>query len=170
MRKPEQRRPFRWWHPLLFLLVIPLLPVLVLVAVLGLTAYLLSTAGVYLSAWLWWGLRGRSILFVYSDSPIWHDYLEEHVVPHLDRRAVILNWSQRKKWRLSLAKVLFYHFSTWRAYKHPLAVVVRPFRRARVFRFWQPFRDFKHGHPEALQRLEHEFFDFIAVQPQRRLQ
>jgi hypothetical protein len=46
---------------------------------------------------------------------------------------------------------------------NPLAVVFRPFRRTRVFRFWQPFHHFKHGRPEALQQLEGEFWDCLGV-------
>ena len=53
-------------------------------------------------------------------------------------------------------------FGGWREF-NPLAVVFRPFRRTRTFRFWQPFRDFKHGHPEALHRMESEFFGLIGV-------
>jgi hypothetical protein len=28
----------------------------------------------------------------------------------------------------------------------------------------QPFRDFKHGHPEALQKMEVELFELLEVQ------
>jgi len=45
-----------------------------------------------------------------------------------------------------------------------MAVVFRPFRRTRTFRFLEPFRNFKHGHPEALHRMESEFFGLIGVQ------
>jgi hypothetical protein len=43
-------------------------------------------------------------------------------------------------------------------------VVFRPFHRTRKFRFWKPFRDFKHGRPAALQEMELEFFSLIGVQ------
>jgi hypothetical protein len=48
-------------------------------------------------------------------------------------------------------------------------VVFRPLRRARVFRFWQPFRDFKHGDPEPLRRLEKELFELIGVRREHSL-
>jgi hypothetical protein len=62
-----------------------------------------------------------------------------------------------------LARVAFHHFGGWREF-NPLAVVFRPLRRTRTFRFWQPFRDFTHGYPEALHRIESEFFALIGVQ------
>lgn len=127
-------------------------------------AYVLmvSTVCLHIVIWAWWCFRGRDILFVYSDSPIWHDYIEQQVLPRLGERAVVLNLSHLTRWRLSLARVAFYYFGGWRAF-NPLAVVFRPFRRTRKFRFLQPFRDFKHGHPEALYQMESEFFGLIGV-------
>ena len=156
--KPEPKA--KWWQVALF---IPLAPVLLVVVVFALVFFLVSTICLHIAIWSWWCIRGRDILFVYSDSPIWHDYIEQHVLPHLGGRAVFLNWSQRKRWRFSLARMAVHHFGGWREL-NPLAVVFRPFRRTRTFRFWQPFRDFKHGHPEALHRMESEFFGLIGVQ------
>jgi hypothetical protein len=159
MSNPKPKPKAKWWH---IALAIPLAPVLLAVLVLALVFYLVSTACLQIAIWSWWCIRGRDILFVYSDSPIWHDYIEQHVLPHLGQRAVVVNWSRRKEWRFSLARAAVHHFGGWREC-NPLAVVFRPFRRTRTFRFWQPFRDFKHGHPEALQRMESEFFDSIGV-------
>ena len=94
--------------------------------------------------------RGRDVLFVYSDSPVWHEYIEQRFLPHLVRRAVVLNWSERNRWNLSLGQVAFRFFGGRREF-NPLAVVFRPLRRTRTFRFWTAFRDLKHGRPEALQ-------------------
>jgi hypothetical protein len=125
--------------------------------------FALSTIFLHIAIWTWWCLRGRDILFVYSDSPIWREYIDEHILPYLGERAVILNWSERKRWRISLARLAFHHFGGYRQF-NPLAVVFRPFRRTRTFRFWQPFRDFNHGHPGALRQMENEFFGLIGIQ------
>jgi hypothetical protein len=153
-----------WWAILLCIVFAPILLVVIptlLIVVLAL--YVVSTICLHILIWSLWCSRGRDILFVYSDSPIWHDYIEERILPHLGKRAVVLNWSQRKRWRLSLARMAFYHFGSYRQF-NPLGIVFRRFRRTRTFRFWQPFRDFKHGHPEALHKIESEFFGFIGVQ------
>ena len=84
-------------------------------------------------------------------------YIEERFMPRLRERAVVLNWSRRKRWRTSLGSLAFSHFGPYREF-NPLVVVFRPFGRTRLFQFWQPFRDFKHGRPEALLALEREMF------------
>ena len=130
---------------------------IVAVVLLGIAVYLIAAASLYLSIWLFWCQRGKDVLFVYSESPVWQAYLEAQVLPKIAERAVVMNWSERKKWRISLARFAFSYFGTWREF-NPLAIVFRPWRRAQVFRFWQPFRDYKHGHDESLKKLESEFF------------
>lgn len=160
MSTPKPKPKARWWQGAL---VIPFLPLLVVVAVLWLVFFVISSVCLHIVIWSWWCIRGRNILFVYSDSPIWHDHIEQHILPDLGERAVVINWSQRARWRLSLDRMAFYHFAGWRGF-NPMAVVFRPFRRTRTFRFLQPFREFKRGHPEALRRMEREFFGYIGVE------
>jgi hypothetical protein len=147
------------WRTAILWLLLPLIIVLLPVA---LVLFLIEAVILRLLIWCWWCPRGKDILFVYSNSPIWHDYIEQHFLPRLGDRAVLMNWSERKRWRISLAKIAFRHFGgPWKF--NPLAVVFHPCGRTHIFRFWQPFRDFKHGHPEALHKIEHEFFQVIGV-------
>ena len=60
--------------------------------------HLLYKTTLYLLVWTLWLPRGKDILFVYSDSPIWRDYMTSEVLPLVHERAVVLNWSERKKW------------------------------------------------------------------------
>lgn len=139
-------------------------PVWIPLVVLWLIFYFLATVGIYVAVWLLWLPRSKSILFIYSDSPVWHSYIEKHILPAIREQAVILNWSQRasRSWRLSLAVAVFKHFGGSRNF-NPMAVVFRPFHRARVFRFHPPFRDYKHGKPEKLLTMQQEFFDYSRV-------
>ena len=157
---PQKRKP-PWW---LFPLIIVFSPAILLLVVGVLALFVLTSICLHILIWTFWCLRGRDILFVYSDSPIWHDYIEQRLLLWLGNRAVVLNWSDRSRWRFppTLARVAFHHFGGQREF-NPLAVVFRPLRRSRVFRFWQPFRDFKHGRPETLHKLEKEFFHLIGV-------
>jgi hypothetical protein len=166
MNAQKSKRKTPWWLVVLGVILSPLLLVVIpAFLILALSLYLISTICLHVIIWSWWCVRGRDILFVYSDSPIWHDYVEQNILPHLGERAVVLNWSQRKRWRLSLARMAFYHFGSYRQF-NPLGIIFRPFRRTRTFRFWQPFRDFKHGNPEALHKMENEFFELIGIQKQ----
>jgi hypothetical protein len=117
----------------------------------------------HLAMWAWWSVQGKDVLFVTSDSPIWHDYIEQAILPLLGQRAVILNWSRRQGRHNFLARCVVQHFGGWYEF-NPMAVVFRPFRKTKVFRFWKPFRDFKHRKPEPLKRTEDEFFACIGVQ------
>ena len=160
MSTTAHQRGSKWWHTAILILLSPLLLAIVPLAI---VFFIFTSIFLRIVIWSWWCVRGRDILFVYSDSPVWHDYIEQHILRHLGERAVILNWSQRNRWRLSLARMAFHHFGSYRQF-NPLGVVFRPFGRTHIFRFWQPFRDFKHGHPESLKKIEAEFFGLIGVQ------
>jgi hypothetical protein len=164
MSNPAQKPDEPKWREILGVLrFFLLLPLFIAYALAALLFFILFSIGLNIAIWFWWCSRGRDILFVTSDSPLWHDYIEQQILPHLGKRAVVLNWSQRKRWRASLARTAFRHFGGLREF-NPLAVVFRPLHPAHTFRFWQPFRDFKNGHPEALHQMESEFFELIGVQ------
>lgn len=132
----------------------------------------------------WTGRRwpGRHGLLVYSNSPHWQTYIETQWLPRLGDRVVVLNWSERTAWnaRHPFEAQVFRRFGG----NNPLAVIfVKPppgatfhawllgIRRldpvhilapyvsdVKVIRFWQAFRDFKHGKDRALRAAEHELF------------
>jgi len=111
----------------------------------------------YLSIWSLWSTRGIRLLFVHSNSPVWQDHIQNEILPRLPEGSIILNWSERKKWRLSLSIMAFHHFGGSRHF-NPLGVVIKPFHRAKVFRFHEAFVDFKHGSPNKLLKMESDFF------------
>src|SRR5438046_67890 len=113
MSSPKHKLKGKWWQ---LAVVIPFVPLLVAVVLLWFVFFVVSTIFLHIAIWLWWCTRGRDILFVYSHSPVWHDYIEQHILPELGGRAVVLNWSQRTRWRVSLARIAFYHFGGWRAF------------------------------------------------------
>jgi hypothetical protein len=110
--------------------------------------------------WLRYGRKGKFILFVYSNSPNWKDYIEANILPRIDSHAVTLNWSERRKWKKEHpleAKV----FRRWagREEFNPVAIVFQPVSRVKVIRFWQAFRDYKHGKEDRLKSAEVELFN-----------
>src|SRR4029434_4504982 len=116
-----------WW----VLAAVVLFSPVILLLVVGILALFVLTSGcLHILIWIFWCARGRDVLCVYSDSPIWHDYIEQRLLPPIRHRAVVLNWSQRKRWRPSLARTAFHHFGGNREF-NPLAVVFRPFRVSR---------------------------------------
>ena len=122
--------------------------------------HLLAGLCLNVAAWCCWCARGRYVLFVYSNSPIWQAYVEEHVLPRLGDRAVVLNWSERSRWRHTLPVLAFRYFGGSREF-NPMAVVFRPFRFAHRVRFYEPFREFKHGKHETVTTLTEELFALL---------
>jgi hypothetical protein len=93
-----------------------------------------------------------------------HDRRERmatQVLPLVQERAVVLNWSERKKWPWwSLGVAVFHHFGGGGDF-NPLVVLFQPFRLARVFRFWSAFKDWKHGYKEPVERLRQELIAIL---------
>jgi hypothetical protein len=133
--------------------IIVLLPIIIPLALTVLLVSYLNRAALYLLIWVLWLPKGKDTLVICSNSPIWQDYMSQEILPLLRERAVILNWSERKRWpRWSLANRVFLCFAGDRAF-NPMVLVFRPFQRAAVFRFWQAFNDWKHGNPKSVEQL-----------------
>jgi hypothetical protein len=147
-----ETRP-RWW---LWPLLLVLLPLVMVAIVLWLVAAVL----LQLVVWLTWCPRGRYVLVVYSNSPIWQEYFEAHVLPAVSSRGVVLNWSDRKRWQYSLPVSLFRLFGGTRDF-NPLAIVFQPLTWPRRFPFYRAFQAFKHGRPEEVERIRRELLELL---------
>ena len=135
--------------------VLILSPIL-LVAVL---CYLLWGAILYLAIWMTW--RNQFVIFVYSNSPTWKEYIEREILPHLQDRVAILNWSERRNWKNSLAVLAFRYFGGYRNF-NPIAVVFRPFRFVKTYRFYEAFKEHKHGNPNRVETLKRALLNDIG--------
>ncbi len=142
-------------------LVIVLVPLIIPLAIVGLILFFLNRLALYILIWLLWLPRGKDVLFVYSDSPIWHAYMAERVLPLVGSRAVVLNWSERKNWsRWSFTVHVFHTFGGSRNF-NPLVVVFPLLRRARYFRFLPAFKDWKQGDTASVEQLRQELVSFL---------
>jgi hypothetical protein len=122
--------------------------------------WLVAAILLQLLVWVTWCPRGRYALVVYSNSPIWQEYFESRVLPAVGSRGMVLNWSERKQWRYSLAVALFRFFGGTRDF-NPLAIVFQPLAWPRRFRFYRAFHAFKHGRPEEVETLVRELFELL---------
>ena len=80
-----------------FSLIFLLLPIILPLAIVGVILNFLNKAVVYLLVWVWWLPKGKDVLYVSSDSPIWKEYMETEVFPLVAKRAIVLSWSARSK-------------------------------------------------------------------------
>ena len=134
-------------------LIVIFLPVMLPLVLVGLILHVMHKSVLYLLIWLVWLPTGRDILFVCSDSPVWHQYMEDQIFPLVEKRAIVLNWSDRKKWsRWSLAVRVFQVFGTGHNF-NPMVILFRPLRQAQIFRFFPAFKDWKHGKATTLDQL-----------------
>jgi hypothetical protein len=136
--------------------IIVLLPLIIPLAILSLILLTLHRIVLYALVWLLWLPRGKDVLFVFSDSPVWRDYMAQQVLPLVQGRAVVVNWTERSKWpKWWLAAHVLRTFGGGREF-NPLVIVFPPLRRAQLFRFWQPFKDWKRGYSEPVERLTND--------------
>jgi hypothetical protein len=162
----------RWWSKPVGLAVI----IVVLAATLPLV--LLALPFLAIKAWLdgrkrrrlqhefhaQWGTAGKCLLLVYSNSPHWQAYIEENWLPRLGPVAVVLNWSERARWpeEHPLEAEIFRMWAGDREF-NPVAIVLPEREPVRVIRFWQAFRDYKHGKDRTLKAAEAELADAVGV-------
>ena len=157
------RPPSRLQRALLWAIVVLTAPLwlaaLITIAV-GRWVYVVA---LYALVWLWWiGRARRRTLFVYSNSPNWKEYVEANIVPKLPANTVVLNWSNRAQWpKFSLPVMLFKAFAGDRDF-NPIGLVFERLDVVEPYRFWQPFRDARHGRTEALQLVETRFLKHVA--------
>ena len=135
------------------------IPIVVLIGV----AQLVRASVLYAAVWTVWIGAGRErVLFVYSNSPNWQEHVEREILPRLPANAVVLNWSQRTQWRrFSLPVLLFHAFAGNREF-NPIALVFARFSFVERFRFWQAFRDAKHGNEGTLKAIQAALFERLG--------
>ena len=139
-----------------FTLFVLLLPIIVPLAILALVFHVLNQVVVYLLVWVWWLPRGKDVLYISSDSPIWKEYMETEIFPFVADRAVVVSWSARSKWpKWSFAVRVFRTFGRRRDF-NPIFILFRPFRRARIFRFLPAFQERKHGNNASIEQLRRD--------------
>jgi hypothetical protein len=105
--------------------------------------------------WARHGRKGRVILFVYSDSSNWKDYIEAKILPSLEGRSVVLNWSKRREWESSM-QFEERLFNQWAGSKEftPTAILFPLMGKVRVFQLFQPSNNPKHGRDKVSKEAE----------------
>jgi hypothetical protein len=158
MTRKKKSRARRLWNAVF---VVLLLPLVVPLALISLMLYVAHRSVLYMFIWVLWLPKGKDVLLVYSDSPIWREFMATQVLPLVQKRAIVLNWSERNRWLpFSLRTHVFRCFGGSREF-NPLVILFRPLQRARIFRFWLPFKDWKRGYSEPVERLRQELLSSL---------
>ena len=109
--------------------------------------------------WIRHGRNGKFILFVYSDSPNWKDYIETNILPRIEACSVVLNWSRRREWdahRQYETKL----FNQWSGPGEfvPVAIVFPLRGKVKVFRLWHPSQNPKRGKENVSKEAEQALY------------
>ena len=118
--------------------------------------------GLTVRFWLRHGRKGKRILFVYSDSSNWKDYIETNILPRIEAHSIILNWSKRRDWgsRMQLETKLFNRWAGPGEFV-PVAILFSLTGKVRTFRLWQLSENPKHGKVRASKEAEQALFETV---------
>ena len=122
--------------------------------------------GLKVRFWLRHGRKGKMILFVYSDSSNWKDYIETNILPRIEAHSIILNWSKRREWgsRMQLETKLFNQWAGPGEFV-PVAILFSPIGKATTFRLWQLSENPKHEKVRVSKEAEQAFFETVKRLP-----
>jgi hypothetical protein len=109
-----------------------------------------------------WGPAGKHILFVYSESRYWQEYIEGNIVPSIKNKAVFLNESKRSEWEKSMpleAKALL-HWGGDSEF-NPIAIVFASSGKVKTINFYKAFEDLDQGKNKLLKEKEAELYEYL---------
>jgi len=118
--------------------------------------------GLKVRFWLRHGRKGKRVLFVYSESSNWKDYVETKILPRIEPHSVILNWSKRRDWesRMQFEMKLFNQWSGPGEFV-PVAIVLPLTGKVRTFRLWQLSPNPKHGKDKVSREAEQGLLETV---------
>jgi hypothetical protein len=83
---------------LMFIVFVPLIPILLLLIPFILTYEFLRGLWLGFMVKQKWYPQKKYLLFVYSNSPNWKEYIETNILPVIADYAIVINWSERSHW------------------------------------------------------------------------
>ena len=106
-----------------------------------------------------WFPKGKYIFFLYSDSKKWKDYFEKELVPKIQDKASIWNWSTRQKdgWNDDIIEAKILKLYRPFGYFYPMAIVFLPSGEVKTFQFYTSYVNMLKSGKDEYPKLEKEF-------------
>lgn len=144
-------------------------PILVVVLAIILPILLLGYVGRLIRG-LWLKARlsstwpqGRIGLVAYTANQKWAPYLEQELLPKIAASCVVVNRSDAQwKERFPLEAKAIAHWGGLRAY-NPIAILLTPTDRVRVFRLYDAFQQRVRGKPKRLEEVTRELVATVEL-------
>ena len=110
-----------------------------------------------------WFSKGRHIFFLYSDSKKWKEYFEQKLVPKIQDKAVIWNWSTRQKdgWNENLIEAQIMSLFRPMGFFYPMAIVFLPSGDVKTFQFYTPYVNKIKSGKDDYNKMEKEFLALV---------
>ena len=111
-----------------------------------------------------WGRHGMRVVLAYSDDTRWRERIEQHWLPRIGRRAVVLDWKARQSFvpGASVEAHVFEHWAGQRDFD-PIAIVIPPRGPVRTLRFRDAFVAHFAGREQALAIEEARLFALVET-------
>jgi len=111
-----------------------------------------------------WFPQGKCVFFLYSDSAKWKDYFEKNLIPSIQDKAIIWNWSTRhdEGWHESLLEAQLLSLFRPEGYFYPIAIVILPDGEVKTFQFYAAYVDQLKAGNNHYDKLEKEFLQLVA--------
>ena len=107
----------------------------------------------------------KFILFTYSESENWAQYIEENILPKISEHAVIINRTKQQDWKKEYGLERRALDSIAGHGINPVALIFRNGYRTKTIAFYEAFRDMKHGKESAINQKCQELFAYVPENP-----
>lgn len=109
--------------------------------------------------------RDKFILFTYSESENWSEYIEENIIPKISSHAVIINRTKQQNWKEEYALERKALEASAGLEVNPIALIFRNGFRMRKVALFEAFRDLKHGKDVKIKSQCEEIFKYVPNHP-----
>lgn len=111
-----------------------------------------------------WFPIGKHSFFLYSNSKKWRKYFEQNLIPKIQNKAIICNWSTRHErgWKNNPLEARVLRFFCPNGYSCPVAIVFLPSGAIKTFEFYTPYIKMLKSQNQDYKNLEKEFLDLLG--------
>ena len=107
----------------------------------------------------------KFILFTYSESENWSQYIEENIIPEISNHAVVINRTKQQNWKEEYPLELKAIEVLAGLEVNPIALIFRNGLRVRKVTLFEAFRDLKHGKDLKIKGQCEEIFRYVPNHP-----
>jgi len=111
-----------------------------------------------------WFPKRKHVFFLYSDSKKWKVYFEEELIPKIQDKAYVWNWSNRleKGWNNDLLEARILKLYRPIGFFYPMAIVFLPDGEIKTFQFYYSYIKMLKSGKDDYKKLENEFLNLIS--------